>query len=184
MSRSPGLDLELGRTGDLGVEVRREMRSLFLAAFAGRFDEDDWDHALGGHHVMARDPGSGALVGHAAVVGRILQIGPDRYNAGYVEAVSTDPVWQGMGIGRVVMERVSGFLRHTYELGALATGTHGFYRRLGWEDWRGPTSAYDEAGVRSTPEEDGAVMVLRFGASAGIDLTMPISAPARAGADW
>jgi hypothetical protein len=35
-----------------------------------------------------------------------------------------------------------------------------------------------------TPEEDGGIMVLRFGATATLDLTAAISCEARAGDDW
>jgi len=184
MPKSPAVSVSLSRSDDLEVERLEEVRSLLLAAFAGHFDEDDWNHAVGGDHVLARDPHSGALAGHASVVGRVLRVGHHHFQAGYVEAVSTCPDWQGRGVGRMVMEEVSRVLRSRYELGALATGAHAFYRRLGWEGWQGPTSTYDTAGTRPTPDEDGAVMVLRFGPSAGIDLTLPISAPARSGADW
>jgi hypothetical protein len=45
-------------------------------AFAGRFGDEDWAHALGGLHVLATVDGE--LAGHAAVVGRQLIAGGGR----------------------------------------------------------------------------------------------------------
>jgi predicted N-acetyltransferase YhbS len=104
--------------------------------------------------------------------------------AGYIEVVSTLPARRRQGIGRLVMTEVSNVLREHFEMGALSTGVADFYRRLGWEQWAGLVSAYDEGGPHPTPEEEAAVLVLRFGPSAGLDLSLPISAPSRAGDDW
>jgi aminoglycoside 2'-N-acetyltransferase I len=175
----------VARTDQLSVATLGELRRLFQAAFDGRFDDDNWHHALGGHHVMARDGATGVIIGHASVVGRDLRVGGGSLRTGYVEAVSTLPARQREGIGRTLMEEVSRILRRRFEMGALATGVHDFYRGLGWEQWWGPTSAYDREGrLYPTPDEDGAIMVLRFGPSEAVDLSWPISAPVRAGDHW
>ncbi len=171
-------------TGQLGEERLREIRALMAAAFGERFDAEDWDHALGGVHVMATDGPDGALVGHAAVVERTLQAGMRQLRTGYVEAVATAPARQRQGIGRLVMTGVRRILEERYEMGALATGVHAFYRRLGWEDWLGPTAVREGAGLRYTPEEDGFVMVMRFGRSEGLALDMTLSVTPRSGDDW
>lgn len=178
------MTIDLARTDELSVATLAGLRRLFHAAFAGRFDDEDWHHALGGHHVVARDGATGVIIGHASVVPRDLQAGAENLHTGYVEAVSTLPVRQRQGVGRTVMEEVSTILRQRFEMGALATGTHDFYRRLGWEQWLGPTSAYDEEGHYPTPNGDGAIMVLRFGPSTDVDLSSPLSAPVRAGGHW
>jgi aminoglycoside 2'-N-acetyltransferase I len=55
---------------------------------------------------------------------------------------------------------------------------------VGWERWRGPTLVRRGAGTVRTALEDGAIMVLRFGASADADLDAPLSCEPRPGADW
>jgi aminoglycoside 2'-N-acetyltransferase I len=160
-----------------------ELRSLLDAAFAGDFTDDDWDHALGGTHVVAhRD---GRLVGHAAVVARTLEAGGRSWRTGYVEAVAVRPDLQGAGIGTAVMTRVGELVVAGFELGGLATARPGFYHRLGWRTWEGPTSARTPGGgaVR-TPDDDGAVLVLTVGPSARLALTGPISCAARVGDHW
>jgi aminoglycoside 2'-N-acetyltransferase I len=184
VSRWHEVVIEVVMTEDLPTEVVQELRRLFFSAFDDRFDEQDWAHALGGHHVIARDRATGVVVGHASVVARELLVGGQQVNTGYVEAVSTLPARQRQGIGRLVMTEVARVLQEHFDMGALATGVVNFYCRLGWELWTGSVSAYDEAGLHPTPEEEGAVLVLRFGHSTNIDLSLPISAPSRPGDDW
>ena len=76
---------------------------------------------------------------HAAVVERVLEVGGRAVRAGYVEGVATTPTRQGEGLGSLVMQRVGQLLEAEFEVGALSTGRHAFYERLGWERWRGPT---------------------------------------------
>ncbi len=158
------------------------LRALMDAAFAGEFDDDDWHHALGGWHVIAGDPDE--PVAHAAVVPRTLDVGGRAVRAGYVEAVGTTPHRQGRGLGSQVMRRVGDVLAAEFDLGALATGRHGFYGRLGWERWRGPTFALHGDRLVRTVDDDGALMVLRLGPTAGLDLTLPIACMGRPGDDW
>ena len=100
------------------------------------FKDDDWAHALGGlHFVLNVD---GAIVSHASVVERTLEIGGRPFRTGYVEAVATAPDAQGQGHGSVVIEAASEHIRATFELGALGTGRRSFYQRLGWQTWLGP----------------------------------------------
>lgn len=171
-------------TGALRPEVMGELRQLFFAAFDNRFDEHDWGHALGGHHFIARDSTTHEIVGQASVVPRVLLVGGQPVRTGYVEAVSVLPARQGEGIGRRVMEEVSRAVRSHFHMGALSTSVPEFYRRLGWDAWEGPVLAYDGEAEYPVPEEEGGVLVLRFGPSRDLDLTLPISAPQRPGDVW
>lgn len=163
---------------DLLLEVRR----LLEQAFAGDFSPDDWEHALGGWHVMAMVDGE--VLAHAAVVARVLEVGGRTHRAGYVEAVVTAPERQREALGSAVMTEVGKLLRREFELGALATGRHAFYERLGWERWQGLTFVRRGDDSIRTEDDDDAVMVLRLGPSAGLDLTAPISCEARSGDHW
>jgi aminoglycoside 2'-N-acetyltransferase I len=162
--------------------VPAAVRPLLDEAFGGRFDDTDWDHAVGGWHVLVRD--GDAVVAHAAVVPRELHVDGRAVAAGYVEAVGTAPGRQGGGLGTLAMVEVDRLLRRHHELGALSTGAHRFYERLGWERWQGPTFVRKGDRCVRTPEEDDGIMVLRFGATATLDPTAAISCEARAGDDW
>lgn len=163
---------------DLLAEIRR----LLDLAFEGDFSDDDWDHAVGGRHVVVRD--GGVVLAHAAVVPRTLHAGDRSLRTGYVEAVATTVARRRQGWGTAAMTEAGVLIRREFELGALATGEHAFYARLGWQRWRGPTSARHGAEVVRTEEDDDAVMVLRVGPSRELDLTAPLTCEGRRGADW
>ena len=159
------------------------LHRLWRDAFRGGFTVEDADHAFGGAHVVmfeGRD-----VVAHAAVVPRELLVGDQSFEVGYAEAVAAAPSYQGKGLGSRVMTELNRVLRERYAMGALSTGAHAFYRRLGWERWRGPTHVVTAAGehVRTEDEDDG-VMVLRFGPSETVDLTLPIACHDRPGDAW
>jgi aminoglycoside 2'-N-acetyltransferase I len=139
-------------------------------------------HSLGGtHFVLELD---GEIVAHASVVERELHVDGRPLRTGYVEAVATAPDRQGRGLGSVVMADVTSYVREQFELGALGTGRHSFYERLGWTAWKGPTSVRTADGTRRTPDEDGYVLVLPTRTSPPLDLAAPISCDWRAGDVW
>lgn len=160
----------------------KNIRRLLDEAFEGGFSEHDWEHTLGGWHVVVRE--GGALLAHAAVVPRVIAVAGKPFRGGYVEGVATTPQRHGEGLGSIVMSRVDQILRNRFEIGALSTGLHSFYERLGWERWRGPSFVRRGEELARTEEDDDGIMVLRFGPSLGLDLTEPISCPARNGDDW
>ena len=173
------------RKDDFPAGLLSAARDLVFGAFDDGFTEDDWAHTAGGVRVIALD--GGVPVGHAAVVPRVLHVAGRPVRTGYVEGVATAVASQGQGIGSLVMQAVGDVIRADHEMGALSTGRHTFYERLGWERWLGPTfvrDAVDLVGERRTPDEDDGVMVLRHGPSAGIELTAAISCEARSGDDW
>ena len=157
------------------------VRRLLAASFGPRFSDEDWRHALGGWHVLVMH--GPVVVSHAAVVPRELHVDRVAVNAGYVEAVATDPERQGQGLGTLAMLGAGEVLMSEFDVGALSTGAHHFYERLGWERWRGPTYVRRRDGIFRTPDEDDGIMVLRFG-STRPDLSLAISCEARPGDDW
>jgi aminoglycoside 2'-N-acetyltransferase I len=144
--------------------------------------EDDWQHALGGIHVLAEV--EGAIVAHASVVERELRVGPRPLRTGYVEAVATEPDARSRGLGTAVMEEIGVILREQYELGALGTGAHHFYERLGWRAWPGPTAVRTAAGEQRTSDADGFVMVLRTPATPPLDEAATLTCDWRPGDVW
>jgi aminoglycoside 2'-N-acetyltransferase I len=103
-----------------------------------------------------------------------------------VEAVAVAPGLPRRGIGTHVMEVIARTIDDAYELGALGTGSHGFYARLGWEVWRGPTWIRERDGsTRRSPDEDGDIMVRRTPATPpDLDLTLPLAVDWRPGEVW
>ena len=147
-----------------------------------RFSDDDWAHALGGVHVVLDLDGE--ILSHAAVVERELHVAGRSLRTGYVEAVATAPDRQGQGFGTLVMTDVNAIIRAEFELGALGTARHGFYERLGWLPWTGPTFVRAPDGMKRTPDEDGYILVLATSTSPPLDLTAPISCEWRPGDVW
>lgn len=173
--------LLLAETAALSDQLRRDLEELWQAAFT-EFTDDDRDHAYGGVHAVLLDGTS--VVAHASVVHRTILVGEQPFSTGYVEAVATLPARQGEGLGRRVMVAVGEVVRWRYEFGALATGSPGFYERLGWECWHGPSYLIRDGERVRTEEDDDALMVLRFGPSAGVDLSAPIACFDRSGDVW
>lgn len=159
------------------------MRHLLVEAFDGDFSDDDWEHTLGGWHVLVVADDD-VMVAHAAVVPRVLYASGEPWRVGYVEGVATAPGKQRAGSGSLAMAEISVLIRHEFEMGALATGSHEFYERLGWERWQGPTFVRRGSEVVRTADDDDAIMVLRFGPSAAVDVTMPLTCEGRRGDDW
>ena len=185
MSEEPGgVRLWTGPTGELAVRGwQARLRRMLDAAFDGNFADTDWEHALGGWHAVALD--SGRPVGHASVVPRTIFVaGRGALRAGYVEAVATHPAYQGRGHGTRLMRAVASHLAGGYELGALSTGSSGFYERLGWRVWPGPTWVLTSTGPQRTAAEDGGVLVLTTPTTPVLDPTADIMCDWRIGDVW
>jgi len=162
------------------------IRGILAAAFGDdedeRFTDADWAHAIGGvHFVLDLD---GVIVSHASVVERELRIGQLPFRTGYVEAVATAVDHQREGFGTVVMRAVTAHVAERFELGALGTGVHGFYERLGWQTWTGPSGVRTGTGDRRTPDDDGYIMVLLTPTSSDVDPAAGISCDWRPGDVW
>jgi aminoglycoside 2'-N-acetyltransferase I len=163
-------------------QIRELMRVAFEGDEHGGFSEEDWQHSIGGVHFILRL--DGVLVAHASVVERELEISGAPIKTGYVEAVATEPARQGQGYGTAVMREVNSYVTDGYALGALGTGSQGFYERLGWQIWRGPTGVRTPTGVQRTADEDGYILVLPTPSSPALDLDALITCGWRPGDVW
>jgi len=179
------IQLRRSATVELSQEELAAVRRLVFEAFGGRFDEHDWDHTLGGTHLLAVED-DGAVVAHAAVVPRTLVAGERPLQTGYVEGVATRADRRRRGLATLVMEAAGRVVREGYQLGALSDGSRvpGFYQRLGWEVWPGPTFVAGPDGPVRTAEEDGSVLVLRTPATGELDPTGPLVCDWRPGDVW
>jgi aminoglycoside 2'-N-acetyltransferase I len=176
--------LRTAATAELTSAELAALRGMVFEAFGGRFDEHDWEHTLGGVHVLVVE--GGEPVAHGAVVPRVLVAGGRARSTGYVEGVATRGDRRGEGLATAVMREAGRVIQEGYELGALADGTRipGFYQRLGWETWRGQTFVAGPEGPVRTEEDDGGILVLRTPATAGLELTGPLVGDWRAGDVW
>lgn len=160
------------------------VRALLAAAFDGRFDDDDWAHALGGTHFLLEN-GDGESLAHASVVERTIRIGDRRLRTGYLEAVAARPGDQRGGLGSRVVEAASAHIQAGFELGALGTGRVRFYERLGWEVWPGPSGVLMPDGDRlPTADDDGGIFILRTPLTPPLDTSLPIICEWRTGDVW
>jgi aminoglycoside 2'-N-acetyltransferase I len=163
----------------------RALRAMLERAFAdapeGGLTDEDWEHTLGGVHVLVVDEG---IVSHAAVVERLLSASGRGLRTGYVEGVATAASHRHRGHGGTVMREIGRIIQERHELGALATGIPGFYVSLGWEVWQGATFTITASGPRRTPDDDGAVMILRTTATLDLDRTSSLMCDWRPGEVW
>jgi aminoglycoside 2'-N-acetyltransferase I len=173
-------------TTELSPDEIAVIRDLLVTAFGPdedeRFGEDDWQHALGGMHFLLDV--DGVIVGHASVVERELHVAGRALRTGYVEAVGVAPEHQGAGYGSQLMTDADDWIRAQFELGALGTGRHRFYERLGWRTWRGPAFVRTVDGTHRTPDEEGYILVLETPTSPPLDLAAAISCEWRIGDVW
>lgn len=166
----------------LTMEQIREVRALLDLAFDD-FADHDWDHALGGVHLIATD--GGLVTGHAAVVPRCIQFGNLVLTVGYVEAVGVVPRWQGRGIGAALMAAASRVVTRDYAAGVLSTGATSFYEPFGWSVWQGPSYVRLTSGaVQATQGDDGGIMVLRTPALDAVANNAAIICQVRSGDVW
>jgi aminoglycoside 2'-N-acetyltransferase I len=152
--------LRIAHTADLDATELAAAKALLTAAFEEDVSAADWEHCLGGMHVLLHE--GDALIGHTSVVQRRLLHGGRALRTGYLEGVAVRHDRRGHGHGDDLLAAAERLVRGGYELGALASteAALGFYAARGWLRWRGTTRALSPAGIVRTPDDDGAVFVL------------------------
>lgn len=169
-------------TADLNQAEFREVREFLKVAFRGDFADADWDHALGGYHVMLHEDGE--IIGHSSVVQRRLVIGGRTFRTGYVEALAVREDRRRRGHGGTIMQSLEQIIRRAHEIGALSATDDGaaLYRARGWTLWSGPSAVMSPRGVERTPGDDGAIYVLPL--ARDLDPTTEIICDWRDGDAW
>jgi aminoglycoside 2'-N-acetyltransferase I len=172
----------LVHTADLDGDCRIRIRDMVTEAFAGDFDEDDWEHALGGMHALIW--WRGAIIAHASVVQRRLLYGDGALRCGYVEGVAVREDFRGQGMVHALLDGVEQVMRGAYQVGALSSTmrARGLYESRGWSPWRGPTSVLSPDGPTRTPDDDGTVFVLPVGIA--LDTSAELMCDWRTGDVW
>jgi aminoglycoside 2'-N-acetyltransferase I len=174
--------LTLAHTGQLDQRALASVRALLDDAFGGNFPDDDWEHALGGMHVLSFS--GERLVAHGSVVQRRMVHGGRALRVGYVEAVGVHPDHRRRGHASAVMDALEDLIRRAYEAGALSASDEGaeLYAVRGWQRWHGTTWALTPDGRVRTPDEEGGLFVLPV--SGPLDLTGEITCDFRDGDLW
>ena len=170
-------------TADLAPADRKRIRGLMDLAFDGEFDDHDWDHALGGLHVLITE--GEKPVAHASVVQRRFWHGERSWRGGYVEAVAVRPDRQRRGLGSRVMAGAERVIDLAYEFGALSSSevAREWYLGRGWLPWRGETWAMAPRGLVRTEDDDDSTLV-RPGSRGELDLTGRLACDWRDGDVW
>ncbi|ALO96328.1 Aminoglycoside 2'-N-acetyltransferase [Streptomyces hygroscopicus subsp. limoneus] len=153
------MTLRLAHTADLDPAELRTVRALLDDAFDGDLSDADWEHGLGGTHVLVHD-GAG-LAAHGAVVMRRVRHRGRWLRTGYVEAVAVRADVRRTGLGGRVMAEVERVVDRAYDLGALSASDAGaaLYTARGWQRWAGQVHALSPDGIVRLPEEEGGVYV-------------------------
>ena len=175
------IDVTTLHTSSLDATRLQAIRRLLDDAFLV-FDDDAWEHCLGGMHATIWE--AGEVVAHASVVQRRLFHGGQALRTGYVEAVAVRADRRRRGYGRAVMERLGEVVRGAYEVGGLGAGEPAatLYRSLGWRAWEGRTWVLGPEGLARTPKDDGGVYVLPI--TATLDLAGDLACDWRVGEVW
>ncbi|MFD6983458.1 GNAT family N-acetyltransferase, partial [Streptomyces sp. NPDC059956] len=127
----------LRHTSQLAEGELRRVRELLDGAFEGEFGDEDFEHALGGMHVLVYE--GGELVAHGSVVQRRVLHRGRALRTGYVEAVAVRADRRRRGLGGVVMGAAEGVVERACVLGALSASADGarLYAGRGWRVWGG-----------------------------------------------
>ncbi|WIM94423.1 GNAT family N-acetyltransferase [Actinoplanes oblitus] len=146
-------------SADLTASDHTRIRALLDDAFDGDFDDQDWDHSLGGLHVLITVDGT--MIAHGAVVQRRVLHQGRSYRCGYVEAVAVHPAHQRRGFGAALMAEAERIIDNGYALGALSASDEALklYLGRGWRRWPGGTAVLAPAGVMRTAEDDDSTLV-------------------------
>lgn len=179
-SSPPEVRLALAHTAFLDGASLRAARNLLDDAFGAEMTDHDWDHALGGIHVLVWEDRD--LIGHASVVQRRLLHGGRSLRTGYVEGVAVRADRRGRGHAATMLKALEEVIRRAYELGALGASEigAGFYAARGWRAWEGQTWALTPAGPRRTEEDD----VYVYEVALALDVTDRLTCDWREGELW
>ncbi|MFD3653183.1 GNAT family N-acetyltransferase [Streptomyces sp. NPDC058620] len=152
--------LHTAHTHELTPPLLDGIRAFLDTAFDGDFADEDWDHTMGGVHVLVRGDG-GDLLAHGAVVPRRVVHADRSYRIGYVEGVAVRADRRREGLGGRVTAALEGVIDGAYAFGALSASEAGagLYASRGWEVWRGGIAALGPRGLLPLPDEEGSTYV-------------------------
>uniref|UniRef100_A0AAU2JTX7 GNAT family N-acetyltransferase n=1 Tax=Streptomyces sp. NBC_00049 TaxID=2903617 RepID=A0AAU2JTX7_9ACTN len=153
------MGVRTAHTSELAEGEIAEIRALLDEAFEGDFGEEDFEHALGGMHVLISE--DGRLVAHGSVVQRRVVHQGRALRTGYVEAVAVRAGRRRRGLAGRVMAELERIVARAYVLGALSASEDGaaLYGGRGWQVWGGRIGVLGPRGPERLAEEEGSTYV-------------------------
>ena len=175
------MNVEYLETDALSPAQLTEVLALCTAAYAEPMAQCLADIGPGLHALGRID---GALVAHALIVTRHLEVGGHgALRTAYVELVATDPGMQRRGHASALMRALESRMQD-FDLGALSPSDPVFYARLGWELWRGPLAVRTPGGLERAPADE-QLMIRRLPRTPGsLPPDAPLSVEWRPGEVW
>lgn len=153
-------ELRTVHTAWLSEAELQAIRALLDDAFAGKFTDDDYEHALGGVHALISE--GGELIAHGSVGMRRLLHGGLALRTGYVESVAVRADRRRRGHAGALMGALERVVSGAYELGALSASEEAaeLYTARGWRRWTGTGSVVGPGGLERTESDEGSIHVL------------------------
>ncbi|MET7477439.1 GNAT family N-acetyltransferase [Streptomyces sp. NPDC005648] len=148
--------VQVRHTEELSEKELHELRKMLVEVFGARYDDNAWDHCLGGIHYLLRY--GDKLVAHGALVPRYMRQGDRVLRGMYGESMATLDDWCHRGFGSTIVAMATAEIRLNYDIGVFAASKYSFYERLGWDKWRGQTFVETEHGIEARGPDRGAVM--------------------------
>ncbi|MFC8671086.1 GNAT family N-acetyltransferase [Streptomyces griseorubiginosus] len=183
---APGLtepvSVHVRHTEKLDEKELKELKGMLESVFGKeRYTQESWEHCLGGIHYLLRY--GDKLVAHGALVPRYLRQGDMELRGVYGESMATLSDWRNLGFGTAIVALATAEIRRNYDIGVFAGSRYGFYRRLGWDKWRGPTFVETARGIELKGPDRGAVMFWLPDHSI-VDPDADLTTISRSGDDW
>jgi aminoglycoside 2'-N-acetyltransferase I len=174
------LDIQVKSRHQLSEDERSEILALCTQAFRRDYTPI-YKTFQNPTHILGRY--NGELVTHALWVTRWLQAGIlPLMRTAFIEAVATELSHRNKGFATEIIKALAVEIQD-FDFAALATGSSGFYTRLGWQLWRGQLFVREDNGLIPTPNEQG-VMLLLLPNTPPLDLKAPLSSEWREGDLW
>ena len=174
------IDIEVVHSKVLSENLKKEIISLCNRAYEEDM-ENLFETFVNATHVLGYYGDS--LVCHALWVTRYLQAGNNPpMRTAYVEAVATEAIYRNRGFASSTMKYLIDEIQD-YELAALSPFSVEYYKRLGWELWRGPLSIRMKDNLLRSPDDE-EVMIFRLPKTPVLDLNASLSAEWREGELW
>nr|ELR5114236.1 GNAT family N-acetyltransferase [Providencia stuartii]ELR5115371.1 GNAT family N-acetyltransferase [Providencia stuartii] len=169
-------------TSQLTPSEKEMLFSLLVEGFDNDFSDDDFQHTLGGMHVIAYDQQK--MIGHVAIIQRYMAMNNEPISVGYVEAMVVEQTYRRQGIGTHLMQHTNEIISSCYQLGLLSASEEGqqLYSSVGWKVWKGSLFELKQRQYMRSIEEEGGVM--GWSANESIDFTASLYCDFRGGDQW
>jgi aminoglycoside 2'-N-acetyltransferase I len=143
---------------DINRELSEKIKSMLHRAYEGDFSEEDWEHTLGGVRYLGWIGDS--LIANGSICSRTIWLNDIEIYVGYIEAIAVEPKFWSKGYGTQLMQLISIDTLSAYSVSMLFTSEKGFYRQVGWTDFRGESFVkLSDKEVRTANDDQGLMFL-------------------------